>query len=185
MRLSRDTEPDLIAAGALPALKRHLRIVGDYADQDVHEIGKTALRHIEEKARITTLTSTYTLQLDALPTCFNLPFPPLVSVTSIKYQDKDNVQQTWASNQYEVLTKDQPGKVRAVYGVTMPDMYTFPAVEVVYTAGYGTTWDSLPDLVKHATKLVTHHYFYNRDGSPPMAAIEDIVTQLNAGDEFG
>lgn len=185
MRLSRDTEPDLISAGALPSLKRHLRITGDYADQDVHEIAKMALRHIEEKARITTLTSTYTLQLDVLPECFNLPYPPLVSVTSIQYQDADNVQQTWNSNQYEVLTKDQPGKVRALYGVTMPDMYPSPGVEVVYTAGYGTGWDDLPDLVKHATKLVTHHHFYNRDGSPPMAAIEDIVMQLNAGDEFG
>lgn len=183
--LIRNTQPDFAAAGGLPELKRHLRINGDYDDYSLSEIGSQAVDYVEEMARCTIFNSTYTYRLDRLCDSFSLPRPPLVSVQSIKYQDEDNAQQTWANTEYDVLLGHEPGIVRLAFDKELPDTRQPAGVIVEYTAGYGAAWSDLPPFVRHTVKLVAHEMYFARDMSPRMERLKPAIDQMSAGDEFG
>ena len=181
--LSRASIPDFRDMGGVPELKRHLRIMGDYADLEVGDIGNEAVAFVEELARITVFQSTYTYGMDCLESYFSLPQGPLVSVTSIQYQDTDDAQQTWASTEYDVDAS--AGTVRLAYDKVIPQTISPAGVVVTYVAGHSADWAGLPPLVKHVIKLVSHEMYYQRDASPNHEKVVNAVIQLSAGDEFG
>lgn len=183
LSLSRASIPDFRDAGGVPELKRHLRVMGDYADLEIGDIGNQSVAFIEELARITVFQSTFTYQLDCLESYFSLPRGPLVSVTSVQYQDSADTQQTWAGTEYDVDLA--AGTIRLAYDKEVPQTITPAGVIVTYVAGYGATWEALPPLVKHVVKLVAHEMYYTRDSSPSLDKVINAVNQLNAGDEFG
>lgn len=185
MKLTRETTPKARESSALPALKRNLRIAGDYDDLAIGEIADRAIAYVEGLARITVFNSTYKLYLDSLPECFSIPRPKLISVESILYQDESNVQQTWATTEYEVIVEREPGMVRLAYDKELPETISPAGVIVSYTAGYGSEWDQIPPGIQNAILLVTNVMYYNRASAPDMAAIKHAIDLVNAGDEFG
>ena len=67
----------------------------------------------------------------------SLPFPPLISVDTLKYYDTDGVLQTLASDQYEVHDEAEPAFILPAYQVRWPSIRSRPdAVQVTFTAGY-------------------------------------------------
>jgi uncharacterized phiE125 gp8 family phage protein len=93
-----------------------------------------------------------TLELNAerFAHCFDLPFPPLIGVDSIKYTDADGVEQTVDAATYEVDTVSLPGKVRPVYGASWPSVGPgFNPVRIQYRAGYASP-GSPPDPANNA-----------------------------------
>jgi len=80
-----------------------------------------------------------TLEL-SLP-CFHheicLPYAPLLGVDAIYYTDVNEATQTFAASNYEVNTKSEPGKVRALLNTAWPSLgTTFNPVRIRYRAGY-------------------------------------------------
>jgi hypothetical protein len=68
---------------------------------------------------------------------FNLPRPPLVSVTSIKYLDADHVEQTFSSADYWVSGVGRTGRITLKSGSSWPTVGAYPdAVVVRFVAGY-------------------------------------------------
>lgn len=95
-----------------------------------------------------------------------LPYPPLISVDSVKYYDTDGVLQTLASDQYDVHDEAEPGFIVPAYQIRWPSIRSRPdSVQVTFTAGYyGGSPDSesaaqavIPSSVKlwMQTKLAT------------------------------
>ena len=127
---------------------------------------------------------TYTYKVDAFPgqawwadppRCDRgseilLPYPPLVSVTSVIYRDSESTTATLnASTEYEIDTGSLPGRIRLRYGASWPNAICHPlAVTIVYVAGFGPAGALVPEAIKHAIRLLAAHLYENREASSPI-----------------
>jgi len=84
------------------------------------------------------LTATYKLSLPCFMQCIPLLIHPVQSITSVKYYDTDNVQQTLASTVYE-LNNCKPACLDLAHSQTYPSTYSRAAgVEITFVAGFAT-----------------------------------------------
>lgn len=82
-----------------------------------------------------------------------LPYPPLQSVTSIKYLDGNNAEQTMSAADYTVITSGTYGCVRLNPTASWPAIGSgYPAVKIRFVAGWATP-DTVPENIKHWMKL--------------------------------
>jgi len=100
----------------------------------------------QELISVKTTQQTYELQLDDWQDAFDpdgylvLPACPLVSITSIKYDDVSNVEQTLSAANYQSDTASMPGRIRYTGSATLPGLYDKPnVVRIRYVAGYGSS----------------------------------------------
>jgi uncharacterized phiE125 gp8 family phage protein len=95
------------------------------------------------------INQTWRLTLDAFPDALKLYNPPIVSVSSVKYYDEDNVLQTLDPQDYTVDNVSEPGYIVPAPDVDWPCTYDkINAVVVEYVAGYGATAASTPPEVR-------------------------------------
>ena len=87
---------------------------------------------------------------------------PLASIISIRYYDKDGVQQTLSSVEYQVDTISTPGKIKLDYDSSWPmTEERINAIEIEFKAGH-KTGNPLPEPIKQAILLMVHHFYENR-----------------------
>ena len=170
---------------SLEATKLHLRV--DHTEEDalITSKLKSARVDIENKCRRAFLTQTLELRLDAFPARkFELPRPPLQSITSIKYVDSDNVEHTIANTSYGFDAFAEPG---IVY---LRDAYYWPSTALIevggfrvqYVAGW-TTAEAVPETIKSAILLLTGQLYENREETVvaagltkiSMGAVDDLI----------
>lgn len=85
---------------------------------------------------------------------FNLPFPPIVSITSIKTFSTDNTESTYDSAKYEL--DETGGRVYLNQSQTWPvNLRDREAVKVRYIAGYGSSATGIPLAIKQAIRQHT------------------------------
>jgi uncharacterized phiE125 gp8 family phage protein len=108
------------------------------------------------------LTQTWRVYLDS----FNddeiyLPKRPVSSITTLKYYDLTNTQQTLATSYYSL---DQGSRViRLKYQQDWPGTVArWDAVEITYVCGYASA-AAVPAIAKQAMLLLVGKYFENRD----------------------
>lgn len=87
---------------------------------------------------------------------WRLPRPPVVSVTSIKYYDEDDVEYTLAATEYQVDTIDGQILIKEDPSETLRDMNP---IVVEYTTGNA----SCPKTVRQAMLLLIAHWYQNRE----------------------
>lgn len=185
-RLSLITAP-AIEPVTLRETKQHLRILNDNEDEYIAKILIPSAREMVENLTGRALVArTYDYKLDHFPpldtTLLKLPMPPLISVTSVKYQDSSNVQQTWASAEYDVITDATFSGVRPKYGENYPSTLHHPdSVVVRYVAGYADSGaspadfaDMVPMNLKHAMWLLIGHGLENREATITTASIATV-----------
>lgn len=108
----------------------------------------------------------------ALCTTIALPFGPVTAVTSVKYLDSDNVEQTVADTVYQKLSD---GRITLKADQSWPSTYDDPeAVRVRYVAG------DVPAAVKTAILLITAFLNENREASPEDSLASGSVKWLLA-----
>lgn len=126
---------------------------------------------------------------DCFTQCLRLPLFPVISITSVKYDDTNGVEQTVASGNYELLTDDLGSYVRFVAAYSFPATDDEgPVVRVTYKAGYANAGTSpnftstVPDALKHAILLLVRHWFDNPSAviigtisSPSPMAVEALT----------
>lgn len=146
--------------------KLHCRV--DHATEDdiftrLIEVARIQCEQIAGRAFI---TRTYTALLDTWPAHkFELPYPPLAGITSIKYYDNEgNPAATYSSGNYYVDTNSEPGRVALLNSAEWPSttLRDINGVEIIYTAGYGVAAD-VPDQYKQAMLLLIGHLYENRE----------------------
>lgn len=113
------------------------------------------------------MQATYEVQMDDWITGSDgylvLPRCPLVSITSIKYDDVNNAEQTLAASNYFLDTASLPGRIRWSSNATLPGLYDKPnCVRIRYVAGHGAagaTTDAqqsaVPAVAKSCVKIRT------------------------------
>lgn len=93
-----------------------------------------------------------------------LPWPPLVSVTSIKYLDTAGAEQTLASSVYRAHTGDDlRGYVELLPSQSWPSTYgVSDDVWITCQAGYGPSPSDVPETVRQAILLMVSHMNIHR-----------------------
>ena len=149
--------------------KAHLRV--DFADDDALIDAYVGAANDMLDARFGELgraliTQTWALIMPRFPASghFDLPVPPVQSVTAITYFDTDNVQQTLAASTYRVTVKDEAARVDLVEGQSWPALFDrHDVVRVEYVTGYGDAGSAVPDGIRHAARLMVGHWYENRE----------------------
>lgn len=162
----------------LDQAKAHLRVTGTSEDADIMAYLRAVVSHLDGPEGLLNralVTQTLVYTLDAFPArapTFDLPLPPLISVTSVAYLDGEGASQTWAAANYRVLNAGvatRKGRIERAYGVSWPATRAIEqAVTVTYVAGYGAR-NAVPEATR-ALILVLLKEMY--DHRAPVAAPE-------------
>lgn len=161
---------------SLADMKLHLRIESDVTDDDtlISTLLGAATEYCEDFQRRSFITQTRTEYYDAFPCGFLVPYPPLISVTSITYVDTAGDTQTLASDQYRVDTGNEPGRITPAYNVTWPSTRAVTnAVILTFSAGYGDA-SSTPKRVKAAIKMIVANWYENREATISGVSITEV-----------
>ena len=152
------TEPIL-----LPEAKLFLKV--DVTDDDSLITGmvKSAREYCEAITGRAIAAQTIEAYLDGFP-CkheIELPHPPLVSVTSVKYKDFAGVETTMTADQYIADVDSDVGRIVLSYGKLWPSFIPYPVnpIKIRFTAGYTV----VPEQIRQAMHLHFGYFYYNRD----------------------
>jgi uncharacterized phiE125 gp8 family phage protein len=124
-----------------------------------------AIQSIEaELISVQLMPATYELQMDDFiydgDGFLVLPKAPLISITSLTYDDLTNTPVVWASSNYQIDSASLPGRIR-ITGST-PAVFDKPnAVRIRYVAGYASA-ALVPFPLKAAILLRMAHLYENR-----------------------
>ena len=171
----------------LTEVKEHLRIDSSNTSEDdyIDTLIEASTIYYQSKSWRQLITATYKQYLDNFPaTKLELRKPPLQSVTSIKYQDTNGVEQTLSSSVYQVDSKSDVGRIVLADGESFPDTdEVVNAVTIEYKAGYGDAASDVPSLIKSSIKLIVAHLFENRDmvtkmGTPAQVPFPEAIDML-------
>lgn len=139
----------------LAEVKLQCRIDGTDDDALITSLITSARQSCEHMLGRSLMTQTWEVVLDAFPdTDIELPNPPAIAITSIKYIDAITANEvTLATNQYSLDKDSEPAWVMPAYGVEWPStLGVANAVRVRYTAGYAVVPEAIKNWIKLAVK---------------------------------
>lgn len=142
----------------------------------INRLLKAATNHAENYLNRALITQTWYYYLDDLYLEFEIPKSKIASITSIKYYDEDNEQQTLDSAYYDVDLISEPARIIEAHNYIYPSVYDKQnAVEVEFICGYGDA-DDVPDEIKAGMLLyVTHLYEHRGDEGFKMPYAIDVL----------
>jgi len=172
MSYTRTVDPT-VEPVTLAEAKAHLNVTVSTDDTLIGALIQAAREHTETFTNRALVSQTWKLLMDDFPEWeLRISKPPLISITSIKYYDINNSQQTLVEN--TDFTKDkfsQPGWV--VPGIDgWPSVYSdgINAVEIIFVAGYEDSSaspvdlaDKIPQAIKTAILLLVGHLYEHRE----------------------
>ena len=159
-------------------IKDHLRIDTDVdlEAEELKEYVSAARAWCELFQNRAYITQTWDWALDGWPRSpFEIPLPKLQSITSIKYFDTDETENTFASSNYQVDIISEPGRVTLTWNNTYPSTTLRPINGIIirFVAGYGGAEKDVPNNIKQAIRLLVGHMYENREGTW-IKAIDEI-----------
>lgn len=176
----------------LDDVKLSLRLdasVGALEDSLLTRLIRSARERAEHITGRAFITQTWGVVLDTFPDAIELPITPASAVTSVKYLDVNNVEQTLNPADYVLDNFGLTAYIVPAYGKTWPSIYPeINAVRVQYTAGYGNA-AAVPECVKDWMYLIVEDAYRNRGATVPdnimphpfLDRILDPVTVLRVG----
>lgn len=153
---------------SVETVRAFLRVDGDQDDTLIASLIKAAREEWERIARRACITQTLEQVVDCFPEDYRLQVlrPPLQSVESVKYVDRDGVEHTWTD--YQVDTASDPG---VILFKTLPGaaLLESGAVRVRFTTGYGDAASDVPERVRTDITQLAAFWFEERlSGEVPM-----------------
>lgn len=165
--------PPTVEPVSLAECKIDLRVDHDADDSLITGLIAAARQEAEELSRRALINRTLELSMRGWPcdNCIQLPYPPLVSVTSITYYSTANVAAVMPIADYYAITDAEPGLIALAYNATWPTaaLRTALPIRVRYVAGYGATAASVPDRYKALVRSLVAIRYENRDELTPAA----------------
>ena len=130
---------------------------------------EVARAYVETILSTALITQTWDYTLEAWPGkgVIYLPRPPLQSVTSITYTDKDGNSDTVSSADYLVDTAARPGRIVLKGTASWPavTLRESNAIVVRFVAGYGDAASDVPPAIRQALKLLVGDFYENRENT--------------------
>lgn len=164
----------------LTEVKAHLDV--SYTDKDTQIDGliAAATAHLDGWTGILgrcIITQSWRQDFDRFNRCLRLPLFPVASITSVKYDDEDDAEQTIGNSNYTLLTDDLGSYVKFIDTYAFPAIHTErPAVRVTYVAGEAAA----PDAIKHAMLLLIRHWFDNPSAVSVGAPVQAMPMAVDA-----
>lgn len=169
-----DTSPMI----SIEDCRKHLRVTADgspafHEDDDlILGLLSAAREFVEGYTGLALTPRTLEIYLDKFPLDeIALPVAPLVSMTSVKYLDENNVLQTVAGTEYAIDNFQRPGWLLPAMGASWPStLEVVNAVVIRYAVGYSHRLDNpqslpLPKVLRVAALLLLGHLYENREQS--------------------
>ena len=162
MGLKRIVEPASLAVD-LTLAKKQVEIAESDSTHDAQitkEI-KRATDFVERWTRRALITQQWRLTLDCLDERIALPRPPAISVESVQYRDSNNTWQTHSSSDYTLLDESSPAEL---YFTNLPSSNSIlpQSYRINYTAGYGSSYTSIPAEYTGVIYELVAFWFLNR-----------------------
>jgi uncharacterized phiE125 gp8 family phage protein len=176
--------PRLITAPAtrllsLAEVKAHCRV--DHADDDAYMAGLVlaAEGHLDGYSGVlgrALISQTWQQPYEVFAPVLDIPFGPVISVTSLSYRDVNRVTQTVPSNQYRHYTRHTGDCLAMLSNFTHPASLDDEddAVMVTWVAGYGAAAADVPAPIRHAALLLVAYWYSVREA----VNIGNIVSEL-------
>ena len=131
----------------------------------------TCRRIIETILNRRMVTQTWELALDSFPASdtMRISYPPLQTVSSVKYYDTDETVATFSDDFYHVDTYGEPGNVVLAYSQIWPTtvLRTVNGVITQYICGYGDAATDVPDEYRQAVKIFAGELYEHREATDP------------------
>lgn len=171
---------------SLTEVKAHLDVSYTDKDTQITAILNAAVGYLDGWSGILgrcLFTQTWRQDFDDFRSCLRLPLFPVASISSVKYLDTEEVEQTITSTNYRLLEDDLGAYVRFDDDYSFPSLNVTdrPAVSITYVAGQAAA--DIPPALKHAILLLVRHWFDNPSavivGAPAQAlpmAVDALVT---------
>lgn len=126
--------------------KARLRITSSDEDEVILRMIAGATQWCERILGWRLCEQTWKIELDDFPTKIRIPYPPLQSITHIKYYDENNIQQTLSSSEYYVDSSSYPGRIE--YVTSWPSYYDKPnTIEIQFVCGFENQEDIPDDII--------------------------------------
>jgi len=160
------TEPVTLAEA-----KVDLRV--DHTDDDALITGLIVAARAEAEllSRRALINRTLEMSLCGWPSTgkIYLPYPPVVSVTSVTYYDINNVLQTMTAGDYILIADVEPGVVALGYNKTWPtaSLREVSPVRVRWVAGYGAEASDVPNRYQVLIRSLVAVRYESRDELAP------------------
>lgn len=164
------TEITSVAAGSLPvqALKDHLRLGSGFADDGMQDgliegYLRAAMAVIEGRIGKVLLARRFRLTLEDWRARGEqaLPVAPVTALISVTLVDLDAVSTLVSADRYRLVQDTHRPKLIAA-GVLLPMVPTDGRAEVVFDAGFGAAWGSVPVDLAQAVLLLASEFYENR-----------------------
>ena len=183
------TTPPAVTPVSLAEAKAHLRVTHTDDDAYITALIDAATRHLDGRhgtLNRALITQSWKLKIDRFPVfcghegwpyAIELPFPPLLSVASVKYLDPNGAEQTLANTEYTVETSQFVGRILIGYGKSWPAIQCVPgAVRIDFTAGFGPASTDVPMPIRQAMLMFIAHLYEIRSIDADMPrAIDALV----------
>lgn len=143
---------------SLPNAKTYLRVDGTEEDNVIFSLITAATGAAQNLTWLQFVNATYKSNLTHMARHIKLWKNPVVSITSIKYYDKDNAQQTLATTDYTWSTLNGVATI-----IVKSDIQTYErmdAVEIIFVSGFGS---SIPPEAISAIWLILGHLYEHRE----------------------
>lgn len=191
-----ETTPPAIEPLALDEVKAFLRVDQTADDNLISALITAARQFCEANTGRSLITRSYSLFLDRWPgagfarrlfvpevehariprevelCAINLPHPPLLSVAQINIYAADNTSAVFDASNYYVDMAGVPGRIVLTQGAVPPLPGRIAnGIEIQFTAGYGTTENSVPTLLRQGMLQVIAHLYEHRGDNPDQALL--------------
>lgn len=173
-----------LAALPVQIFKDHLRLGTGFADDGVQDgLAESCLRAamaaIEARIGKALLSRNFRLVLQGWrdPAAQALPLAPVSAVVSVTLVDAGGATQLVAPARYRVKADRHRPRLAGV-GLLLPSVPMDGQVEIVFTAGFGASWVSLPADLAQAVLLLAAQFYETRHETGGAAALPVTVQAL-------
>lgn len=189
-------------------MKDYLRISDTSEDRLIEDMIAGAREELEEASGLSLVNQQFRLTLDRWPgrgeqwwdgvregsileiygperaAYVGLPRYPLVQINSVTvFDEASNSSVVSVANTFDVDTQQRPGRMGLKFGAVWPiALRPTNAIQIVYTAGFGTSPDSVPAPLRRAVRVMAAYLYAHRgDGCEPSEAMLKSGAQAIVG----
>ena len=175
------------------ALQEHLRVSTDTDLLHIQGLLSAATGWVEQYLRRSLISQGWELTLDRWPNLKNvdwgddrraqagwieLPRAPVISVSEVRYVDMGGTSTVLAPAAYQLDNASAPARLAPVFGTAWPAARNqIAAIAVTYQAGYGASWNDVPEAVRHAIMMMAATWYEHREN----VVVGTIATELPSG----